>query len=1555
MDSKTTQQKRKYKYPGKRVTTNGNLLVSSVEALVAEAGVFYPITPSTEMGENFQNSFAKGQLNAFGENLMAIEAEGEHAAQGGAIAMSVTGKRTVNFTSGQGVVYGLEQYYHAPGKLSTMVLELGARALTKHALNVHCGHDDVYAAMDTGWNICFAKDAQQAADQALVLRKVNELSLNPGINAQDGFLTTHLERTFLMPEAGLVRAYLGAPDDIIACPTPAQKELFGETRRRLPVMMDLKNPIVLGPVQNQEHYMNGVAARRNNFSEAILGFFEEAYLEYGRLTGRYYGLVSGYHLEEADTVFVALGSAAENIEAVSDLQFEKTGERIGVLHINVLRPFPEAAVVEMLRGKKHVIVIERTDEPLSGDNPLTRDIKVALSKAEDNYTRVAHTNIGKLDPSTDKPAIISASYGLGSRDFRPEHILGAFEYAKGKIARQDGKLASDGESFVFLGIDHPYAVVSQETPSGLPQGSIAIRFHSIGGWGMITTGKNLGMIIGEFSNYIAERDNLIDEDGTPKELIHVSANPKYGSEKKGAPTNYFMVAAPERIRVNCDLRHVDVVLCCDPKAFLHTNPLIGLRKGGAFVWESSEHNSEKAWERIPKKFRKQIIDQEIKIYALNGFEIARKATEREDLQTRMQGNSFLGAFFGVSPFLEEYNIPKDEFLSTVRRQYEHKFGRFGEAVVESNMLVMTDGFENVYPITYGDIDAPDTSSFLGDVINPCELDLYSLKKNGDDKRNKKSPLFSMKTFDKEFRAGLGYDQPASPLASVGMMAAATGATSSKYVARREVPVFLAENCTQCMECVVACPDSALPNTAQDVDAILRTTIRSYVSDEEVRKELIEKVPELTKAVRADMLEKAAIKGDTTTFHALVMSEVEELNLLEVGSKAFEEISVILEKLPIAYHNARAIFAGKEKKEPGEGGVFGLFVSDLCKGCGACVSACGKHDALRMQPETEEVHTNYKSALGFLNLMGNTPKKYLGIYDPENPQESKAAALKFHLMQRSKYEALVAGDGACAGCGEKSILHAVATITEAMMRPMYHHKADRLAQKAKDLEKVGINSLAKLKKNDPTAHEIFKRAMVHIIIGVGAENSTEADLRIANEFLGHDRELIKALIAILKTESFNLKELQTIEGRSANGMSVMAMTANTGCNTVYGSTPANNPHTYPWMNSLFQDGATIGWLVGESFIYDHARRSVIPERFTDMILNDFENSFEEEDYFRFTHFSDMDMTDQEILELPKVWAIGGDGGMGDIGYQNVSKAVMQNRPNLKILMLDTQVYSNTGGQNSESSPMPGGFDMNQFGKATEGKHSERKSVAESFLGGHGSAYIAQISLANSGNLYKSILDGLFYRGTAFYQTYTACMPEHGVPDYAAEIQALRIRDSRGMPEFTFNPSLGETYPDALNVKTNQSYQTDWAKKIAPVTKKKYVYTTAHWAFSEARFRYHHKKISPKDAEGMVSLEEKIKLITMDDIIHRRHTDPGHRSFVKDFGVYAIDYNENGEEIYRALSTQMVLFVVERRKAWRLLQSKAGIVNEDYLKQKELLAQKDSEEKTQDSPRGKMVEA
>ncbi|MCP3676233.1 MAG: oxidoreductase, partial [Deltaproteobacteria bacterium] len=844
------------KYPGIRTTTNGNQLVSYyTEARLADAGIFYPITPSTEMGELFQLSFAQGELNVFGNQKVAIETEGEHAAQGGAIAMSLTGKRVVNFTSAQGILYGIEQYYHAPGKLSTMVLEVAARAITKHALNVHCSHDDVYATFDTGWTVLFSKDAQQASDQAIILRRVTELSLNPGINAQDGFLTSHLERTFLIPEAELMREYLGRADDTIDCPTEAQRALFGPKRRRVPECVDLKSPAILGPVQNQEHYMQGVASRRYTFAEPILDFLEEAYEEFARLTGRRYGLLSEYNTDGAETVFVSLGSSAENIEAASDYLAETRGEKAGVIHLNVLRPFPEKAVVEALATRKNIIVLERADDQLATENALARDIHSTLYRAR------KRGNISTL------PRIFNGVYGLGSRDFRPEDTLGAWEFVTADRPRQDGKRASEGESLIYLGIDHPYAVKSDETPSLLPEGAIATRLHSIGGWGAITTGKNLGEIFGQMGAYIAKRDGRVDSDtGVVEEVLHVSANPKYGSEKKGAPTNYFLVVAPDRIRVNCDLRHVNVVLCCDPKAFTHTNPLNGMAENGAFIWESSETDDARVWERIPQHLRQDIIDKNIQIYALNGFNIAKEATDREDLQYRMQGNAFLGAAFGVSTFLKDNNIPDEEFLDIVLNQYKHKFGRFGDAVVESNMTVMKAGFSQVRNIPHGPVDAPDTSSMRGPVICPERIE-----KPDDVER---IPMHQRKTFDDEFRSGKGYDQPSSPYMATGIIAAGSADTASKYVARRLVPVFIPENCTQCMACITACPDSSMPNTAQDITTILSTAVNHYVGDKDARERLLGAVDGVSDAVRQEMVTEASKKEGVKAFTQIVTEQFE---------------------------------------------------------------------------------------------------------------------------------------------------------------------------------------------------------------------------------------------------------------------------------------------------------------------------------------------------------------------------------------------------------------------------------------------------------------------------------------------------------------------------------------------------------------------------------------------------------------------------------------------------------------------------------------------------------
>jgi pyruvate-ferredoxin/flavodoxin oxidoreductase len=219
-------------------------------------------------------------------------------------------------------------------------------------------------------------------------------------------------------------------------------------------------------------------------------------------------------------------------------------------------------------------------------------------------------------------------------------------------------------------------------------------------------------------------------------------------------------------------------------------------------------------------------------------------------------------------------------------------------------------------------------------------------------------------------------------------------------------------------------------------------------------------------------------------------------------------------------------------------------------------------------------------------------------------------------------------------------------------------------------------------------------------------------------------------------------------------------------------------------------------------------------------------------------------------------------------------------------------------------------------------------------------VAQVSIANAPKLYRAILDGIEYRGTAFLQCFTTCQPEHGVADDLALTQAQRVRDSRGAPEFVFNPRLGETYQEALDLKGNPTIDMDWYETKFKASNTPYRYTVAHWCATEARFRNHLRKVKKDDLARLIPLENMLVRITQQDVVYRRYLVSGHRSYVPDFGVYITIQGSNGDVEYRSLSRQLVLFCVERRKAWRLLQSKAGIENREYKAQRALLADVDA---------------
>ena len=165
----------------------------------------------------------------------------------------------------------------------------------------------------------------------------------------------------------------------------------------------------------------------------------------------------------------------------------------------------------------------------------------------------------------------------------------------------------------------------------------------------------------------------------------------------------------------------------------------------------------------------------------------------------------------------------------------------------------------------------------------------------------------------------------------------------------------------------------------------------------------------------------------------------------------------------------------------------------------------------------------------------------------------------------------------------------------------------------------------------------------------------------------------------------------------------------------------------------------------------------------------------------------------------------------------------------------------------------------------------------------------------------------------------------------------------MPEFVFDPSRGESYGETIDLKGNPQPNRDWAEIKSKTTGRKYRYTVAHWAATEARFRRHFKPL--ETTAGTIPLQELLLRVRQDDVIRRRVLDPEHFAYVPDYGAYIEVEAPDGKLRTLALSRQMVLFCIERRRAWRMLQSRAGIDNPDYRAQRSILEILESGELTE----------
>jgi pyruvate-ferredoxin/flavodoxin oxidoreductase len=629
------------KFPGIKSTADGAAIVVWVETQITQGACAYPITSSTTMGSGYQAVLANGGTNIWGEKMAFIESESEHSSASACEGFAVAGGRVTNFTSGQGLVLMKEVLYTISGKRLPVVFHIGARALTSHSLNVHAGHDDVMAVSDCGWGMLFGRNAQEAGDLALISRRTAEDTDTPFFNIMDGFLTTHTIENVFLPEAEMMEEFVGSP----------QKSLVN--------MMDPYHPIMSGVVQNQDSYMKGKIAQRA-YTDKVEQNLESSMEEFYKLTGRRYGLISTYEMDDAEYAIVGMGSMIETAEAAVDYLREEKNIKVGIVHVTSFRPFPGKQLTEALHRVRAISILERMDNPLAESNPLTTEIKAALA---DNTQRDKSGNI-KI------PEIYSGSAGLGSRDVRPDDIMAVVD-----------NMIKNKKKYFAIGIDHELGLPTKDSTDIRPEGTFSMRGHSVGGYGSVTTNKIIATIVAD----------LFD--------MYVQAYPKYGSEKKGLPTTYYLTVSPSHVKTHNELEFVEFVPLNDLNAFNLSNPLNGIMPDGMIFVQTQKTSHSDIWSDIPQWAQKIIQNKKIKIFALDTVTIAKDVSSQPDLIQRMQGIVLLGIFLKATPFLDRSGIGEEELMISVEKSLRKYFGKRGEQVIKDNLNCVKRGFKEVFEVT----------------------------------------------------------------------------------------------------------------------------------------------------------------------------------------------------------------------------------------------------------------------------------------------------------------------------------------------------------------------------------------------------------------------------------------------------------------------------------------------------------------------------------------------------------------------------------------------------------------------------------------------------------------------------------------------------------------------------------------------------------------------------------------------------------------------------------------------------------------------------------------
>ena len=352
----------------------------------------YPITPQTELMHKFAEFVANGKVDT-----EVILVESEHSAMSAAIGSSAAGARTFTATSANGLALMWEVVYIAASNRLPIVMPEVNRALSG-PINIHCDHSDSMGCRDSGWIQLFCENGQEAYDTVIQAFRISENPkvLLPTMICFDGFIISHTNEPVAMLSDDAVAKFVGEYK-------PERK------------LLDVENPYTFGPLDLPEWYFEHkrqqVEAMRNSF-DVITSVGQE----FGKLSGRPYGLMEEYRMEDAEVAIVALGSTCGTARVAVDVAREQ-GIKAGLLKLRAFRPFPIKQIRQALSRAKVVGVFDRSISFGIEGGPLFHEVRSSL--------------YGGRQP------VVPFVYGLGGRDIRVEQIVEAY-----KTLQQEGRASA---------------------------------------------------------------------------------------------------------------------------------------------------------------------------------------------------------------------------------------------------------------------------------------------------------------------------------------------------------------------------------------------------------------------------------------------------------------------------------------------------------------------------------------------------------------------------------------------------------------------------------------------------------------------------------------------------------------------------------------------------------------------------------------------------------------------------------------------------------------------------------------------------------------------------------------------------------------------------------------------------------------------------------------------------------------------------------------------------------------------------------------------------------